>query len=92
MRRSRLEKYVSILEALVHQPLELGNMSFNTNIECRALRNYIRYLISQNLVEENQTKSRTCYAITDRGITVFKTLQAQKYFKKLKQILPVLED
>jgi len=92
MRRSRLEKYLSILEALVHQPLEPENISFNTNIECRALMNYIRYLISQNLVEENQTRSRTNYAITDRGITVLKTLQAQKYFKKLKQILPILED
>ncbi|MFQ6068588.1 MAG: winged helix-turn-helix domain-containing protein [Candidatus Bathyarchaeia archaeon] len=93
MPRSRLEKYLSILEALVPQPLEFENISYKASLECSTLKKYLNFLISHNLVEERSLdKKRVVYAITERGLAVFKTLQAQKYFQKLKNILPVVEE
>jgi len=91
MPRSKLEKYLSILEALVPQPLELEHISYNTHIECRMLKRYLDFLILHKLVEE-RVLNTVVYAITERGLAVFKTLQAQKYFQKLKNILPVVEE
>lgn len=93
MPRSKLEKYLSILEALVPQPMKFENISFKANIECGVLKKYVKFLISHKLVEERQlNKKLVVYAITDRGLVVFKTLQAQKYFEKLKSVLPVVEE
>lgn len=93
MSRSRLEKYLSILEALVPQPLEFEDMSYKADIECGTLKQYLGFLLSHNLIEERRlNKKRAIYAITERGLAVFKTLRAQKYFQKLKNILPVVEE
>ncbi len=93
MPRSRLEKYLGILEALVPQPLKLEKISYKTNIECRMLRQYLDFLVMYTLVEERvSNKNGAVFAITDRGLAVFKTLRAQKYFQKLKKILPVVEE
>ncbi len=93
MPRSRLEKYLGILEALVPQPLKLEKISYKTNIECRMLKQYLDFLVMHKLVEERvSNKNRAVFAITERGLAVFKTLQAQKYFQKLKKILPVVEE
>lgn len=93
MPRSKLEKYLSILETLVPQSLELEHISYNTNIECRILKRYLNFLISYRLVDERPlTKEEVVYGITERGLAVFKTLQAQKYFQKIKNILPVVDE
>lgn len=93
MSRSRLEKYVDILEVLVPKPLKFDNISYEANIECSTLRRYLKFLISYKLVEERLLdKERVVYAITERGLAVFKTLQAQKYFQKLRNVLPVVEE
>jgi DNA-binding PadR family transcriptional regulator len=43
--------------------------------------------MKQGLVEERMVgKSRLVYAVTQRGITVL------KYFKELKQVLPIVEE
>jgi predicted transcriptional regulator len=60
---------------------------YKANVNCSVLREYLDFLIKQNLVEErNVGKSRTVFAITQRGITVL------KYFRELKQILPIIEE
>ena len=89
---SRLEKYLIILEALVPQSIELEEISFNTNIECRMLKQYLTFLVSHQLVEDRLARKKAVYAINDRGLAVTKTLRAQKYFKKLKHMLPLLEE
>ena len=88
---SRLEKYLIILEALIPQPIELEDISFNTNIECRMLKQYLSFLISYQLVEDRLMRKKVVYAINGRGLAVIKTLRAQKYFTKLKRMLPLLE-
>ncbi len=93
MPRSKLEKYLNILEVLIPEPMRFENISYKANIECGTLKRYMNFLISHKLVEERRlNKKRVMYAITERGLAVFKTLQAQKYFKKLKNILPVVDE
>ncbi len=88
MRRSKLEMYVDILIVLAHRgPLKLTHIMYKANVNCSVLREYLDFLIKQNLVEErNVGKSRTVFAITQRGITVL------KYFRELEQILPIIEE
>ena len=87
MRRSKLEMYVDILKVLAHHgPLKLTHIMYKANVNCAVLKEYLDFLIKQNLVEErNVGKSRTVFAITQRGITVL------KYFRELQQILPIIE-
>jgi len=87
MRRSKLEMYVDILKVLAHHgPLKLTHIMYKANVNCAVLRGYLDFLIKQNLVEErNVGKSRTVFAVTQRGITVL------KYFWELQQILPIIE-
>ena len=88
MRRSKLEMYVDILQVLSHRgPLKLTHVMYKANVNCKVLKEYLDFLIKQNLIEERPVgKNRTVFAITQRGITVL------KYFRELKQVLPIVEE
>jgi len=88
MRRSKLEMYVDILKVLAHRgPLKLTHIMYKANVNCNVLREYLDFLLKQNLVEErNLGKSRTVFAITQKGITVLRN------FRELKQMLPIIEE
>ena len=88
MRRSKLEMYIDILKVLAHRgPLKLTHIMYKANVNCSVLKQYLEFLIKQNLVEERIAgKRRVVYAITPRGITVL------KHFRELKQILPIIEE
>ncbi len=88
MRRSKLEMYIDILKVLAHHgPLKLTHIMYKANVNCSVLKQYLDFLIKQNLVEERTAgKRRVVYAITQRGITVL------KHFRELKQVLPIIEE
>ncbi|UCB61441.1 MAG: ArsR family transcriptional regulator [Candidatus Bathyarchaeota archaeon] len=88
MRRSKLEMYIDILKVLSQRgPLKLTHIMYKANVNCSVLKQYLDFLIQQNLVEERTAgKKRVVYAITQKGITVL------KYFRELKTILPIVED
>lgn len=88
MRRSKLEMYVDILKVLAHRgPLKLTHIMYKANVNCNVLREYLDFLLKQDLVEErNLGKSRTVFAITQKGITVLRN------FRELKQMLPIIEE
>jgi len=88
MRRSKLEMYIDILKVLAHKgPLKLTHIMYKANVNCSVLKEYLDFLIQQNLVEEKTIgKKRIVYAITQRGLTVL------KYFRELKIMLPTLEE
>jgi predicted transcriptional regulator len=88
MRRSKLEMYVDILKVLARRgPLKLTHIMYKANVNCSVLKEYLDFLLKQNLVEERIVgKSRTVFAITQRGITVL------KYFRELKLALPIIEE
>lgn len=92
MRRSKLESYEAILEVLVQKPLTVDNIAYKTNMECTVLGRYIDFLIKNGLVEERLSNKKTLYAITERGIAVFKTLNFQKYLEKVMKSLMTIDE
>ena len=88
MRRSKLEMYVDILSVLSHRgPLKLTHVMYKANVNCSVLKEYLDFLMKQGLVEERPLgKRRIVYAVTQRGLMVL------KYFRELKQVLPILEE
>jgi len=88
MRRSELEMHVDILKALARcGPLRLTYIMHKANVCYNSLKQYLDFLIQQNLVEEQTLgKKRVVYAITERGLAVL------KHFKQLYVSLPITEE
>ncbi len=92
MRRSKLEMYIDVLKVLArHGPLKLTHVMYKANINCSVLKQYLDFLIQQNLVEEQtllkkRNRKRIVYAITERGRTVL------KYFRELNSALQITEE
>ena len=92
MRRSKLETYEAILEALVKRPLKIDTLAFKVNLDCVVLKKNLDFLIENGLVEQRFLTKGTSYAATERGISVFKTLDFQKYFKKIQDTLIAIDE
>lgn len=85
MRRSKLEMHVAILKVLAHNgPLKLTHIMYKANVNCSVLKEYLKFLIKQGVVEKrNLEGKRMVYAITQRGITVLKR------FREITTMLPL---
>ncbi len=93
MPTSKLDKYLNILEALVERPRKIDQIASKTHVEPHVLKRNLRFLISNGVVEKRRFGNKPIvYAVTERGLTVFKTLRALKYLEKLKDSLPVVEE
>jgi predicted transcriptional regulator len=83
--------YVDILKVLARNgPLKLTHIMYKANVNCSVLKQYLDFLIQQNLVEEQTSqkkrhKTRVVYAITERGRTVL------KYFGEVNRALHITE-
>jgi len=88
VRRSKLEIYFDILKVLArHGPLKLTYIMYMVYVNCSVLKQYLEFLIKQDLVEERIVgKKRVIYAITDRGLAIL------KYSRELKAALPIIEE
>jgi predicted transcriptional regulator len=88
MRRSKLEMYIDILKVLAHRgPLKLTHIMYKANVNCSVLKEYLEFLMQQELVEEKTVgKKRIVYAVSEKGLKVL------KYFRELKVMLPVIEE
>ncbi|MQY61853.1 hypothetical protein GH146_01025 [archaeon] len=88
MRRSKLEMYIDILKVLAQRgPLKLTHIMYKANVNCSVLKEYLDFLIQQDLVEEKTVgKKRIVYVVSEKG------LQVLKYFRELKVMLPVIEE
>jgi len=88
MRRSKLEMYVDILKVLAQKgPLKLTHIMYKANVNCSVLKEYLDFLIKQELVEERLAgKSRVVYANTQRGISVL------KYFRELNSAFQIVDE
>jgi predicted transcriptional regulator len=87
-RRSKLEMYLAILDALGSKgPLKRTHLMYKANINCSILSEHIDFLIKQDLIEKHIVeKERVVFSITKRGMNVL------KYFRELKQVLPIIEE
>jgi len=92
MRRSRLESCEATLEVLVKRPLTVDEIAYETNMDCTVLRGYLDFLIKNSLVEERFSNEKTVYAITERGVAVFKALNFQKYLEKVAKSMRAMDD
>jgi predicted transcriptional regulator len=88
MKRSKIEMYVDILKVLAQRgPLKLTHIMYKANVNCKVLKEYLGFLIKQELVEERTVgKGRIVYANTPRGITVLKN------FREIKKALPIVKE
>ena len=72
--------HVDILEALDrHGPLNLTHIMYKANVNCTALKEYLEFLIQENLIAEQtllkRSKTKIVYTITERGLTVLKNFR-----------------
>ena len=92
MRKSKLESYEDILEALVNKPLTIDQIAYEINVNCTILRQRLDFLVKNSLIEERGLGKTTLYAITERGIVVLKTLHFPKYLGKITDKIRVVDE
>jgi DNA-binding HxlR family transcriptional regulator len=92
LRKSRLESYESILEALVKEPLSLSNLSLETHMSQPILVQRLMSLIQKGLIEERPTQKTRVYAITEKGSNVIRVLDFPKYLRKIKGNIRAVEE
>jgi len=88
MRRSKMEMHLGILRTLAQKgPLKLTHIMYKANVNCSVLKEYLDFLIQQELIKEKTIKKeRIVYELTEKGLTVL------KYFRELQTMLPIDEE
>jgi predicted transcriptional regulator len=92
MRKSKLESYEAILEALVDRPLPFERIAFETTMDCTVLSERVEFLMENGLVELRPTGKKGEYAITERGVAVLKALNFEKYLNRVASKLTLIDD
>jgi predicted transcriptional regulator len=88
MRRSKMEMYISTLEALAYYgPLKITRITYKAKMNCSQLKPILDDLIQNKLVEERTLrKNQIFYAATLKARTVLSC------FAEIKELLPTAED
>ena len=92
MLRSKLELYEDILRALVDKPSTVDKIAYECNMDCVALRQRLDFLVKNGLVEEENCKKKTVYALTRRGLAIFKTLAITRRLEKLQTTMRMIDE
>jgi predicted transcriptional regulator len=92
MQRSKLELYEEILYALVKRHMPVDAIAYACNMDCVALRQRLEFLMQNGLVEERNFKKITRYALTRRGLAIFKTLALTKRLEKLQTTMKKVDE
>ena len=92
MRRSKLESYEAILGALIEKPLNIDSLAYKTKMHCEILNQRIKSLIKYGLVKEIVNNGKRMYTITERGISVYRTLNFQRYIQKIANTIKAKSD
>jgi predicted transcriptional regulator len=87
MRRSKMELYISTLEALAYYgPLRITRITYKAKVNGGQLKPILDDLVRNELVEERKLQNnKVFYAATKKARTVL------SYFNELKEMLPILE-
>jgi predicted transcriptional regulator len=91
-RKSKLERYEDILQALAGKPSTVDAIAYELNMECFALRSRIDFLIKNDLVEERTYNKKTCYSLTRRGWAIYKTLVITRRLEKLQTSISRIDE
>lgn len=93
MPTSKLDKYLNILEVLVARPQKTDYLSRRLHLDEPLLKRHLAFLVSNGVVEKRRFSDKLIlYAVSERGLAVFKTLRALKYLEKLRDTLPAVEE
>ena len=92
MQRSKLELYEDILRAIVDKPSTVDIIAYQCNMDCVALRQRLDFLVKNGLVEEENYKEKTVYALTRRGLAIFKTLNITRRLEKLQTTIKKIDE
>ncbi len=93
MTRSKLEKYLQVLEVLVAKPLEFEMVLYQVDENWEVVKKHLEFLISSGLVEKLPLgKKRALYTTSDRGLAVLTALRGQKYSRQQEQFLLLYEE
>jgi DNA-binding IclR family transcriptional regulator len=93
MPSSKLDKYLDILEVVAEQPQKIDHIAAKVHMEKSELKRRMNFLVLNGVVNERLIDDNlVVYALNDRGYAVFRTLRAFKYFEKLRESLPVIEE
>lgn len=91
LRRSKLETYEAILSALAKRPLTVDSIAYRISMDCTLLQQYLDALMRHGLVQERASGKRKLYAITERGMAVFRTLSFQRYLDKIAKSIKAVD-
>ena len=84
MRRSKMEMYISILEALAYNgPSKITRITYKAKMNFSQLRPIMDDLIQKRLVEERKLKNNAAYLATQKARIIL------SYFNQLKEMLPI---
>lgn len=88
MRRSHLERYVTIIRILARNgPLKKTHIMHKANVNSVVLKEDLKFLVKQALVEEiNNGNESIVFRVTQRGINV------TKYFRDSKETIPIIHE
>jgi predicted transcriptional regulator len=92
MRRSKLELYEDILTALVDRRLTVDAVAYACNMDCIALSQRLDFLVKNGMVEEKIYKKQTRYALTRRGLAIYKTLTITRRLEKLQTTIQNVDE
>ena len=88
-RRSQLEIKLNILSSVMNGVDKPTRIMYAANMSWRPVQKILSNLVEQGLLERQvnleSNKSKSRYAVTEKGIHVL------DYFKKAKEILPIEE-
>jgi predicted transcriptional regulator len=92
MRKSKLESYQEILEALSEKLLTIDALSYETDIDCALLRQRLGFLMKNGLVVERMSHKKAVFAVLERGRAVLKALTVQKQLEKVKETIVAADE
>ena len=92
MRRSKLESYERILEAMVNKPLPIERIAQRTQMDSDVVRKRLDFLVENGLITERRRPDMSLYAITERGVAVLKILNFPKYLDKISNNIRLIDE
>jgi len=92
MRKSKLESYEDILGTLVKESSTIDRIAYEVNMNCMVVSQRLGSLIKYGLIEERVLDEEVLYAITERGVAVFKALNFQKYLETVADRIRAMDE
>lgn len=92
MRRSKLESYECILRALARKSSGIDSVAYETNMDVGIVKQRMKFLMKNGLVEEVNQKKKTSYALTKRGLAVYRIFNLTTPLEKLVLIVKDLDE